>query len=182
MAKSVVVKHGRDTYEFTYSDYNDYNNPLNRIESQYAGKMVERVNGKVMRDLKTAVTETGSVYVVVPVPPSVSGGPTPAPADVRQRPETAGAHVHRRDAAFGRRQAQPDRQLEKRQQVLHLALRQPPLRTDPARRLQRGVESDARFRVRGGSALRARIARSTSPRTGTRSSISTCGRTRKTPS
>jgi hypothetical protein len=74
MAKSVVVKHGRDTYEFTYSDYNDYNNELNRIESQYAGKMVERLNGKVMRDLKTAVTETGSVYVVVPVPPSV--GPT----------------------------------------------------------------------------------------------------------
>ena len=76
MAKSVTVKHGRDTYEFTYSDYNDYNNPLNRIESQYAGKMVERLNGKVMRDIKTAVTETGSVYVVVPVPPSVSGGPT----------------------------------------------------------------------------------------------------------
>ena len=74
MAKSVVVKHGRDTYEFTYSDYNDYNNPLNRIEAQYAGKMVERLNGKVMRDLTTAVTETGSVYVVVPVPPNV--GPT----------------------------------------------------------------------------------------------------------
>ncbi len=74
MAKSVTVKYGRDTYEFTYSDYNDYNNPLNRIESQYAGKMTERLNGKVMRDLKTAVTETGSVYVVVPVPPGV--GPT----------------------------------------------------------------------------------------------------------
>ncbi len=78
-ATSVVVKHGRDTYEFTYSDYNDYNNPLNRIEAQYAGKMVERVNGKVMRDLKTAVTETGSVYVVVPVPPSVSGAGTVQP-------------------------------------------------------------------------------------------------------
>ncbi len=74
MAKSVVVKHGRDTYEFTYSDYNDYNNPLNLIEAKYAGKMVERDNGKVVRDIKTAVTETGSVYVVVPVPPSV--GPT----------------------------------------------------------------------------------------------------------
>ena len=74
MAKTVVVKHGSDTYEFTYSDYDDYNNELNRIEAQYAGKMVERLNGKVMRDLKTAVTETGSVYVVVPVPPNV--GPT----------------------------------------------------------------------------------------------------------
>jgi hypothetical protein len=74
MAKSVVVKHGRDTYEFEYSDYNDYNNELNRIESQYAGKMVERRNGQVVRDIKTVVTETGSVYVVVPVPPNV--GPT----------------------------------------------------------------------------------------------------------
>ncbi len=74
MAKSVVVKHGRDTYEFTYSDYNDYNNELNRIESQYAGKIVERRNGQVVRDLKTVVTETGSVYVVVPVPKNV--GPT----------------------------------------------------------------------------------------------------------
>jgi hypothetical protein len=74
MATSVVVKHGRDTYEFTYSDYNDHNNELNRIEAQYAGKMVERRNGEVVRDITTAVTETGSVYVVVPVPPGV--GPT----------------------------------------------------------------------------------------------------------
>jgi hypothetical protein len=74
MAKSVVVKHKGNTYEFTYSDYNDYNNELNRIEAKYAGKMVERDNGKVVRDIKTVVTETGSVYVVVPVPPNV--GPT----------------------------------------------------------------------------------------------------------
>jgi hypothetical protein len=74
MPTSVVVKHGSDTYEFTYSDYNDYNNELNRIEAQYAGTMVERRNGQVLRDIKTVVTETGSVYVVVPVPPNV--GPT----------------------------------------------------------------------------------------------------------
>jgi len=74
MAKSVVVKHGRDTYEFEYSDYDDYNNELNKIESYMAGRMIERKNGEVMRDVKTVVTETGSVYVVVPVPPSV--GPT----------------------------------------------------------------------------------------------------------
>jgi hypothetical protein len=75
MATSVVVKHGSNTYEFTYSDYNDWNNELNRIEAQYAGKMVEKLNGKVTRDIKTVVTETGSVYVVVPVPPNVSGHP-----------------------------------------------------------------------------------------------------------
>ena len=73
MTKSVTVKHGSDTYEFTYSDYNDYNNPLNRIEVLMAGRMTEKKNGKVMRDITTKQTETGSVYVVVPVPKSVSG-------------------------------------------------------------------------------------------------------------
>ena len=77
MTKSVVVKHGRDTYEFTYSNYADYNNPLNKIEVEMAGKMTESKNGKVMRDVTTKQTETGSVYVVVPVPESVSGHPTP---------------------------------------------------------------------------------------------------------
>jgi len=74
MAKTVTVRHGRDTYEFTYSDYNDYNNPLNRIETYMAGKMTERRNGQVVRDISTVVMEAGSVYVVMPVPPSV--GPT----------------------------------------------------------------------------------------------------------
>lgn len=76
MAESVVVEHGGDTYEFAYSDYDDYNNPLNRIEVYMAGRITERRNGEVMRELDTAQTETGSVYVVVPVPPSVSGEPT----------------------------------------------------------------------------------------------------------
>jgi hypothetical protein len=74
MATSVVVRHGRDTYEFTYSDYDDYNNPLNKIEVYMAGRMQERRNGQLVRDIRTVVTETGSVYVVVPVPPDV--GPT----------------------------------------------------------------------------------------------------------
>ena len=38
------------------------------------GRMVERRNGQVVRDVNTVVTETGSVYVVVPVPSNV--GPT----------------------------------------------------------------------------------------------------------
>jgi hypothetical protein len=74
MTESVVVTHGRNRYEFAYSDYNDYNNPLNLIEVYMPGRMVERINGTVTRDVKTVVTETGSIYVVVPVPPSV--GPT----------------------------------------------------------------------------------------------------------
>ena len=37
----------------------------------YAGKLAERRNGTVVRDLTTVETETGSVYVVMPVPASV---------------------------------------------------------------------------------------------------------------
>ena len=66
-----MVTQGSTTTEFTYSDYQDWNNPLNKIEVFYAGKMVERKNGAVVRDLTTEETETGNVYVVVPVPPSV---------------------------------------------------------------------------------------------------------------
>ena len=71
MAESVVVTHGRDTHEFTYSDYDDHNNPLHRIEVYTAGRMTQSKNGEVLRDLNTIQTETGSVYVVLPVPSSV---------------------------------------------------------------------------------------------------------------
>ena len=67
----VVVTQGSTTTEFTYSDYQDWNNPLNKIEVFYAGKLVERKNGVVVRDLTTTETETGNVYVVAPVPASV---------------------------------------------------------------------------------------------------------------
>jgi hypothetical protein len=73
MTKHVTVTHGRDTYEFDYSGYDDFNNPLNKVEVLMAGKMTETKNGKVVRDINTKQTETGSVYVVVPVPKSVSG-------------------------------------------------------------------------------------------------------------
>jgi hypothetical protein len=71
MTERVVVTQGTNTTEFTYSDYKDWNNPLNKIEVFHAGKMVERKNGAVVRDLTTDVTETGNVYVVAPVPPTV---------------------------------------------------------------------------------------------------------------
>ena len=71
MTERVVVTQGSTTTEFTYSDYKDWNNPLNKIEVFYAGKMVERKNGAVVRDLTTTQTETGNVYVVAPVPASV---------------------------------------------------------------------------------------------------------------
>src|SRR5580658_4623481 len=67
----VVVTQGSTKTEFSYSDYQDWNNPLNKIGVLSAGKMVERRNGVVVRDLTTNVTETGNVYVVAPVPASV---------------------------------------------------------------------------------------------------------------
>ena len=72
-----MVTQGSTTTEFTYSDYKDWNNPLNKIEVFYAGKMVERRNGAVVRDLTTNVTETGNVYVVAPVPASVQAAIKP---------------------------------------------------------------------------------------------------------
>ena len=59
---------------FVYGNFEDWNNPLFKIEALYAGTIVERRNGTVVRDLKTKVTEIGQVYVVVPVPDSVQKG------------------------------------------------------------------------------------------------------------
>ena len=71
MAESVVVKQGAKTTEFTYSDYRDWNNKLNPAEAFYAGRMIEKQNGAVVRDITTTQTETGQMYVVMPVPASV---------------------------------------------------------------------------------------------------------------
>jgi hypothetical protein len=90
MVERVVVKQGSATTEFTYSDYKDWNTPLNKIDAFYAGKITERRNGAVTRDLTTEQTETGQVYVVMPVPASVKAAITPsapAPAWVQISPE-----------------------------------------------------------------------------------------------
>ena len=80
MAERVVVTNGSATTEFVYGDYQDWNNPLNKIEAYYAGKITERRGGSVVRDLTTVETETGSVYVVLPVPASVRAAITPGQA------------------------------------------------------------------------------------------------------
>ena len=77
MPESVVVKNGANTYEFTYSDYKDWNNPLNPAEAFYAGRMTEKKNGTVVRDITTTLTETGQMYVVMPVPASVKAAIKP---------------------------------------------------------------------------------------------------------
>jgi hypothetical protein len=71
MAERVEVRHGNVVTEFTYADYADYNNPLNKVDALYAGTIVEKRNGVAVRELKTTETETGNVYVVMPVPASV---------------------------------------------------------------------------------------------------------------
>jgi hypothetical protein len=71
LPERVVVKSGANTTEFVYGNFEDWNNPLFKIEALYAGTIVERRNGTVVRDLKAKVTEIGQVYVVVPVPDSV---------------------------------------------------------------------------------------------------------------
>src|SRR6476660_7336763 len=83
MPERVVVKNGANTYEFTYSNYKDWNNPLNPAEAFYAGKMTEKKNGTVVRDITTTLTETAQMYVVMPVPASVKAAikPTNQPAN-----------------------------------------------------------------------------------------------------
>src|SRR6185503_10921520 len=83
MAESVVVKNGSDTYEFTYGNYKDWNNPLHPAEAFYTGKITEKKNGTVTRDITTTMTETGQLYVVMPVPASVKSAikPTHTPAN-----------------------------------------------------------------------------------------------------
>ena len=77
MAEHVVVKNGAKTYDFTYSNYKDWNNPLNPAEAFYAGRMIEKQNGAVVRDITTTVTETGQMYVIMPVPASVKAAIKP---------------------------------------------------------------------------------------------------------
>ena len=74
-AERVEVTHNGVTTEFTYGKYADWNNELNKIEAFYAGTLVEKRGGTTVRDLTTTETETGNVYVAVPVPTSVRASP-----------------------------------------------------------------------------------------------------------
>jgi hypothetical protein len=77
MAESIVVKNGANTYEFTYSGYKDWNNKLNPVEALIPGRMTEKKNGTVVRDITTTLTETAQMYVTVPVPQSVKAAIKP---------------------------------------------------------------------------------------------------------
>src|SRR5262249_38606408 len=79
--------------EITFSNYPDSDTPLNKDEILYPGKVTERKNGAAVRDLTTDVTETGAVYVVAPVPPTVQKAMSSVPKAptilyARQEPPT----------------------------------------------------------------------------------------------
>ena len=71
LPESVVVTHGPNKTEFIYGKWADWNNPLFKIEALYAGTIVERRNGTVVRSVNAKVTEIGQIYVIMPVPDSV---------------------------------------------------------------------------------------------------------------
>jgi hypothetical protein len=71
LPETVVVTHGANKTEFVYGGFADFNNPLFKIEALYAGTIVERRNGTVVRNVKSKLTEIGQIYVVMPVPDSV---------------------------------------------------------------------------------------------------------------
>ena len=71
LPETVAVTHGSNKTEFVYGNFADFNNPLFKIEALYAGTIVERRNGTVVRNVKSKVTEIGQIYVVMPVPDSV---------------------------------------------------------------------------------------------------------------
>jgi hypothetical protein len=68
LPERVVVTNGKDTTEFVYGKWADWNNPLFKIEALYAGTIVERKNGAAVRNVTAKVTEIGNIYVIVPVP------------------------------------------------------------------------------------------------------------------
>ena len=76
-AEHIEVRDGNTVTTFDYAKYDDYNNPLNKIEAFMPGTMVEKRNGVTARDLTTTETETGNLYVVMPVPASVKKAATP---------------------------------------------------------------------------------------------------------
>jgi len=70
-AERIEVRQGNAVTEFTYANYEDYNDPENRIDAFFPGRIIEKRDGATILDLTVERTETGNVYVVMPVPDSV---------------------------------------------------------------------------------------------------------------
>jgi len=70
-AERIEVRQGNIVTEFTYSNYEDYNDPENRVDAFFPGRFTEKRDGVTILDLTIERTETGNVYVIMPVPDSV---------------------------------------------------------------------------------------------------------------
>jgi len=70
-AERIEVRQGNVLTEFVYSNYEDYNDPANKIDAFFPGHLVETRDGVTVLDLTIDQTETGNVYVIMPVPESV---------------------------------------------------------------------------------------------------------------
>ena len=70
-AERIEVRQGNVVTEFLYSNYEDYNEDANKIAAFFPGRIVEKRDGVTILDLAIVETETGNLYVVMPVPESV---------------------------------------------------------------------------------------------------------------
>jgi hypothetical protein len=70
-AERIEVRHRNVLREFVYSNYDDYNEELNKVAAFFPGRIVERRDGVTILDLSIVETETGNLYVIMPVPESV---------------------------------------------------------------------------------------------------------------
>ena len=70
-AERIEVRQGNVVTEFLYSNYEDYNEDANKIAAFFPGRIVEKRDGVTILDRAIVETETGNLYVVMPVPESV---------------------------------------------------------------------------------------------------------------
>jgi len=70
-AERVEVRQGNVVTEFIYSNYADYNSAEDKVYAYLPGHMVEKRDGVTVVDLTVKETDTGNLYVVIPVPESV---------------------------------------------------------------------------------------------------------------
>jgi hypothetical protein len=87
-AERIDVRQGNVVTEFTYANYEDYNDPENRVDAFFPGRITEKRDGVTILDLTVERTETGNVYVVMPVPDSVKGAATRRGGPMTTEPQT----------------------------------------------------------------------------------------------
>lgn len=70
-AERIEVRQGNTVTEFNYSNYGDFNDPEERLDAFFAGRIIEKRGTATMLDLNVTRTNTGNLYMVMPVPPNV---------------------------------------------------------------------------------------------------------------